>query len=1412
MSKSYRIRTTPGEDNGYLKVNLDLSQNYDHLEILSLKISQKDEYNSYCAEYGVIAGRVIINNGFGVPNVRVSVFVPVEDGDLNDPVKSAIYPYTEPFPDQKNRNGIRYNVLPSNQQKLDHTPVGTFPKKRQILDDSTTLEIYEKYYKYTTTTNSAGDYILFGVPVGDHYLHYDMDVSDIGFLSVRPFELIDQGYSDNLFKDRFKFKSSNNLDSLPQIFSQNLPIRVEPYWCDSLSVGSGLGINRLDISIDSLELVPTAIFMGSIFTDDEKDSLNKNCKPAREMGKLNEVITGPGKIEAIRRTVDGNIEKFTFKDNSIDDNGNWSVLVPMNIRKVVTDEFGNLIPSPDGIKGVSTEGDYRFRVSMDATSSDKKLRERAKYLVPNTNNNFNFREYGINELKNSTEFTLNQQLSTITDNTPYANDLTNQYNYLEEFFPFRWKKVYTVKQYIGRMQKIGGNNGDEARGFIGIKDIMNGDGVNKFPTNRLDTNFNPLYTIICLLLTLFGHVVGFLNGILNIINGLVTSICSVKIPVGLSISLNYCINLPLNFELCYPSSNCSEDCDDSGGSFFSLSLNIKWKCLFSALLCKTCKDICGGSPHSCCLRSNGPSYAEYCPYNDPIEYPAGDGVPPTPCCSKCCIKVPLIPLKCADEGKEYRITLIKTPFGDNSGCNVQYVVPFDCHSCGGVSTRGIKDWVSCVMEPVAVFLRMLKFDFYNDWVGGTLYFPLVKRNYKLKKRKRKFGQIKKDKFCDFDCREKVPLDAADIASLAFGPAGAFVGGSLGNDLVEYTNNFQGDPTFKQWRIKIPSNFFTPPTIVVNDCIAKVRSRRVTDWYGTNENDLQTPNLNLAVQELEFKGKNTNFEGCKIVFNNFLVFQNTFNSFGVQYEIKDRTIQGEHGKPQYVETEDADGNSTWTNIGGHGHHRNICDNTRMMERKEYFKTSLDCVDSTNYVPSEDEGQDGFGPITQPQPEDDGNPSYPSSGCNIYTCLPNCSTNGVAPCIYNETEYNNFSKLIKHGLITWAEGSIYYTPYIPKGDVKYNSNEYKANLMLPTTIMELGSSTYCDIDDIPFIMDVIPPTTFNVSYEDVKYKLGTLQINGTTGNRNIEKFEDKKDISLNLRAYVEFSCTKAICINTSASVNQSQIGVDIIDKNDIGIEIGNCFLRFEHDEDIRSYFCKRFNGYKSSNLTFHHQRPGSLEFDNVYNTYPSITLSDGFNLFYNLENEQILSEYNDGDSFIPGDACGYKKTNGSGDYFYGLAPGQTSSFINYPNVNQTINFNQTAQLDGVDEINILNGNGIVSDINNGSNSVKGIKFSRTQTPYFLYFGLVPGKTALHRTVSQFFADLIDAVTLEGLNASNDTVSENINNSPNINNTVDNPFTVYKTCLGETLIQTIQVGNIITPVFVSATGVTNTTLLNG
>ena len=1447
MSKSYRIRTTPGEGNGYLKVNVDLNQNYDHLEILSLKLSQIDEYQNYCSEYGVIAGRVEINDGFGVPNVKVSIFIPVDSVDLNNSVISSLYPYQTPFPDEKNGNGIRYNLLPKNKQTLDHTPVGTFPNKREILDDSTMLEIYEKYYKYTTTTNESGDYILFGVPVGDHLLHYDCDLSDIGFISSRPYEMMSQGYSKELFQNRFKFKSSNNLGTLSQIISQNVPVNVEPFWCDSLSVGSPLGINRYDISIP-YEVTPTAIFMGSIFSDDEKDSVNKNCKPDRQMGKMDEVITGSGEIEAIRRNVDGAVETFKFKADSVDENGNWSVLIPMNIRKVVTDEFGNLVPSPDGIKGIATEGDYRFRISMDATDTDKKKRTRAKFLVPNTNNNFSFGEYSKGEVKDTPIFTINEQLSTITDDTPYSADTSNQYNYLEEFFPFRWKKVYTVKQYIGRFQKT---SGDEARGFIGIKDIIHSEGVNRYPTNRIDTNTNILYGIICMLMTLFGLIVAVINGIIMIINGLVTMLCQLKLPVGLCVEVNVnscsscakklkcrapnclscsskkavgCCATGDNCKHSWPDSSTSGNatypsygymrngwnntvsCGDAPGTLgtsvnymtaagcqamfgtdwdtldtdisgdqyetsscptscaagvkikigsvcicIDISIKIKYQCLIAGSLCTKCKSACPeGDDHSCCL--NGRDYG--CSDNVAICGSLPD------CCCDCCVNVPMIPLKCSDEEREWKIsTLIPSPFAPFI-CNKTYVVPFSCVNCGGLQTPGIKDWVSCVLEPLAVWLKMMKFDAYNDWVGGSLYFPLVKRKYKLKKRKKKFGQLKKDKFCDFDCRVKNTLE------------------------------YQGDPYFYQWRIKISQQ---NDDITYQGCNANTKGKRVTGWYGTVENDDETFNLNLAVKDLSFPGTNSGGDGCNIVFESYDDFTALFNNQGINFNIKDHKIYTEHGKPEYIEVDDGNGNTSWENIGGHDHYRNVCNNTRLIERKEYFKTSLDC---TGQVTDDEALGSGFSiGIGAPDNEYVEEPND-LTGCDDppecrEDCTPSCSSNGVAPCKRTSSDnsiIDNYNKkIIKHGLITFNDEVIYYTPRVlDDGDSRFNDDEYKGNLLLPTTIMELGSSVYCDIDDIPFIMDQLVPTTFNLSVEDTKYVSyvdGTHTEDGITGElRKFKKYDDRKNSSLNLRAYVEFGCFSVVCANTMATVNQSQIGVEMIEKNDIGVEIGNCFVRFDHDEDIRGYFCRRFNGFKGDS-TFHHNRPGSIQFDNDYQTYPEITLTNGNPLFYELPEtyDIVKEEYNDGDPFIPGDACGYTAPGKNPDYFYGLAPGQTASFINYPNsditggANGTINFGITAHADGIDETN---------DTNNGFSTINGVRFNRSQTPYHLYFGLVPGKTSLHKTVAKFFADKIDSVTLRGVG---DGASQNTNNSPNLNKSESNPFTVYKTCLGETLIET-------------------------
>ena len=88
MSKSFRIRTEVGVDK---QIQLELNQDFDVLEILSLKLRQTDVYDRNCSDYGVVTGRIIVNNGYGVPNARVSVFIPLSNEDSLDPIISTLF-------------------------------------------------------------------------------------------------------------------------------------------------------------------------------------------------------------------------------------------------------------------------------------------------------------------------------------------------------------------------------------------------------------------------------------------------------------------------------------------------------------------------------------------------------------------------------------------------------------------------------------------------------------------------------------------------------------------------------------------------------------------------------------------------------------------------------------------------------------------------------------------------------------------------------------------------------------------------------------------------------------------------------------------------------------------------------------------------------------------------------------------------------------------------------------------------------------------------------------------------------------------------------------------------------------------------------------------------------------------------
>ena len=139
MNKNYRLRTQVGVDR---EIQVQLDQDWNSIEILSLKILQSEIYTRMCSDYGVVAGRVVANGGYGVPNVRVSVFVPISEIDELDPIISVLYPYKQ-YGD-KNEDGYRYNLLPYEASHGGHSPTGTFPTLEDVINNQTVLEVYEK--------------------------------------------------------------------------------------------------------------------------------------------------------------------------------------------------------------------------------------------------------------------------------------------------------------------------------------------------------------------------------------------------------------------------------------------------------------------------------------------------------------------------------------------------------------------------------------------------------------------------------------------------------------------------------------------------------------------------------------------------------------------------------------------------------------------------------------------------------------------------------------------------------------------------------------------------------------------------------------------------------------------------------------------------------------------------------------------------------------------------------------------------------------------------------------------------------------------------------------------------------------------------------------------------------------------
>ena len=544
MPKSIRIRTEPGVDRN---INVKIDQDFDSLEILSLKLRQEDLYTQFCADYGVVVGRVVANGGLGIPNAHISIFIPLDSVDEEDPIISTLYPYKTPT--TKNEDGYRYNLLPYEDEYYGHNATGTFPSVDDVLTRKEVLQVYEKYYKYSVRTNESGDFMIVGVPLGSQKIVMDLDLSNMGEFSLRPSDLIRMGRG---VKSQFNgqlFKDSENIDSLPQIAHEIKDIDVSSFWGQDEMCDVGITRVDFDLSDQGIEILPHSTFMGSITSSNDDEYIKANCRPKKDTGNLCDMVAGPGEILAIRQTIqedengDPVLEQYQLEDggNVIDDNGAWLIDLPMNLDYVTTNEFGERVISADPTVGVPTKSKYRFKVKWQNEAGLQTQIMRANYLIPN------IREHWTggtspNSSYGNTFVNRNKSYSFSLDWSDYY-DKDSAIKCEDTFYLFGYNKVYTTAAHIDRW-KYGINRASH----YGIKEILDKSCAsenNRFPTNDGQRNFDLLYFLFNLLLSIITpiivvilpimHVLALLypifrviiNFVLWIINKLVYDICKV---------------------------------------------------------------------------------------------------------------------------------------------------------------------------------------------------------------------------------------------------------------------------------------------------------------------------------------------------------------------------------------------------------------------------------------------------------------------------------------------------------------------------------------------------------------------------------------------------------------------------------------------------------------------------------------------------------------------------------------------------------------------------------------------------------------------------------------------------------------------------------------------------------------------
>lgn len=501
-NKSQKIYLDPDNlTDKHIKVKLE--QNVDSFEFLSMEINSEDVYQDFNADFGVLVGRVTANGGTGIPNARISIFIPLEEEDENDGEIQSVYPYKTPR--DKNKEGKRYNLLPRVARIDPRTgiltpkqPFGSFPIKEEVVTNPVYLEVYNKYYKYTALTNSSGDYMIYGIPTGTQTVHLSVDITDIGEFSMTPASMVTNlGYSPNLFSDDGTLiKPSDDLDDLPHIETQEIAVDIIPFWGDEENFE--IGITQQNFRVRST-IAPTFTLFGSAFTDGAEhiwgEDFDQDENAVSELYR----ISVDGNVNAGMRSkrIGQVTEKIYYNPSSISDedidsgnvdptrdmvlldpseysvykrDGDFVFIVNCNRTKVITNSVGEQVEiGDDSPFGIFTK--FRGFVTLEFTLQDISLDRRTKSTG-----------YYGDTLHEGVRYRIKFPQYANRNQTFDETEGTNTQNWRKQHTTFEKGKFYTFSKFHGTT-----HNASRAQG-------VNSNGFNSKTTIN-QVNWDPFWTV-----------------------------------------------------------------------------------------------------------------------------------------------------------------------------------------------------------------------------------------------------------------------------------------------------------------------------------------------------------------------------------------------------------------------------------------------------------------------------------------------------------------------------------------------------------------------------------------------------------------------------------------------------------------------------------------------------------------------------------------------------------------------------------------------------------------------------------------------------------------------------------------------------------------------------------------------------